>query len=95
MAAPSARPSMGPRLNDGRILVECIAFDEDVPDLPSRPLRHGEALVFYDSDDDTCDEIRLGWTCNANSDQTSAIVDWKTFLYPASLSENYILEQND
>jgi hypothetical protein len=72
MAAPSARPSMGPRLNDGRILVECIAFDEDVPDLPSRPLRHGEALVFYDSDDDTCDEIRLGWTCNANSDQTSA-----------------------
>jgi hypothetical protein len=31
MAAPSARPSMGLRLNDGRILVECIAFDEDVP----------------------------------------------------------------
>jgi hypothetical protein len=78
--APLATLSTQPRLNDGRILWECIAFDQDVPDLPSRPLRHGETLVFYDSDDDSCDEIRLGWTSYANSNQT--IVDWKTFFYP-------------
>lgn len=91
--AMSATPSTLSQLNDGGLRSECIEFDgPDVPDLPSRPLRQGEALVFYDSDDDTRDEIRLGWTSNENTDQ-AAIVDWKSFLYPAPLPEDDTSEQ--
>jgi hypothetical protein len=92
-SAPSVTPSAEPLLSDSR-MSDCINLDvPDVPDLPSRPLRHGEALVFYDSDDGTRDEIRLGWTSNANTDQTTTIVDWKSFLYPVSLPEDDTSDQ--
>jgi hypothetical protein len=60
---------------------ECIGFDEEIPDLPSRPLRNDESLLLHCTDDDNGDEyvrLRVGWTDLENDSQT--LRQWNGFL---------------